>query len=81
MYINAHTHAYISEICYVYILNICIYNIYYMNININANVNVNVNTCKYFQNIYCMCVYLYIHNKHIQNTQAYANKKCYFGCD
>ncbi len=32
-----------------------------------------VNTCKYFQNIYCMCVYLYIHNKYTQNTH-YANK-------
>ncbi len=41
-----------------------------------------VNTYKYFQNIYCMCVYLYIHNKYTQNTHIYhANKNFYFGCD
>ncbi len=44
----------------VYILNIFIYNIKY----------INVYTCKYFQNIYCMCVYLYIHiiNKHARHA-------------
>ncbi len=26
-------------------------------------------TCKYFQNIYCMCVYLYMHNKYTQYTR------------
>ncbi len=41
-----------------------------------------VNACKYFLNIYCMCVYLYIHNKYTQNTHIYfANKNFYFGCD
>ncbi len=45
---------YFRKICYVYILNIFISNINYINID--------VNTCKYFQNIHCMCVYLYINN-------------------
>ncbi len=31
----------------------------------------NINTCKYFLNIYCMCVYYYIHNKSTQNTHIY----------
>ncbi len=31
----------------------------------------NLNICKYFQNIYDMCVYLYIHNKYTQYTQIY----------
>ncbi len=55
------------------ILNIFIYNINTVNIN---------KTCKYFQNIYCMCVYLHIY---ILNTQThehiYANKNFYFACD
>ncbi len=33
---------------------------------------IHVNTCKYFQNIYCMCVYLYMHNIH--STHRYVNK-------
>ena len=41
-----------------------------------------VNACKYFQNIYRMCVYLYIHNKYTQNTHIYyANKNFYFVYD
>ncbi len=36
---------------FVYILNIYIYKY------------INVYACKYFLNIYCMCVYLEIHNK------------------
>ncbi len=35
-----------------------------------------------FQNIYCMCVSLYIHNKYTQYTQIYyIIKKIYFGSD
>ncbi len=33
--------------------------------------NINVYTCKYFLNIYCMCVYLYVHNKYTQYTYIY----------
>ncbi len=32
-------------------------------------------------NIYCMCVYLWIHNKYTQYTYIYVNKNFYFGCD
>ncbi len=46
------------------------YNINYMNINIY--------TCKYFQNIYCMCVHLYIHNKYTQYTHTYYVNKNLF---
>ncbi len=38
-------------------------------------------TCKYFQNIYCMYVYLYIHNKYTQYTHMLCKQKHYFGCD
>ncbi len=68
IYKYTHMHVYISEKCYVYILNIFIYKINYMNINIHLN------TCKYFQNIYYMCahlfifIYIYIHNKYTQYT-------------
>ncbi len=55
-------HVYISD------LNIFIYNINYMNIYRY------VNTCKYFQNIYCMYVYLYIHNKYTQSTYIMQTK-------
>ncbi len=34
-----------------------------------------VNTCKYFQNIYCTCVYLYIHNKYTQYTHILYKQK------
>ncbi len=34
---------------------------YYKN---NLNINIDVITCKYFQNIYCIGVYLYMHNIH-----------------
>ncbi len=30
-----------------------------------------VNTCKYFQNIYCMCVYLYIDNEYTHSIYTY----------
>ncbi len=30
-----------------------------------------VNTCKYFQNIYCMCAHLYMHNKYTEYTHTY----------
>ncbi len=53
MYINA------RKICYVYILNI--FNLNYMNINIYS-------TLKYFQYIYCMCIYVFMHNKYTQYT-------------
>uniref|UniRef100_A0A9J8CCF4 Sodium/hydrogen exchanger n=1 Tax=Cyprinus carpio carpio TaxID=630221 RepID=A0A9J8CCF4_CYPCA len=43
-------HVCIYEKCYVYMLNIFIYNLKYKNIN--------VCTCKYFLNIYCVCVYM-----------------------
>ncbi len=50
-----------------------IYKLNYMNIN------------KYmwiFLNIYCMGVYLYIHNKYTQYTHMYyVNKNFYLGCD
>uniref|UniRef100_A0A8C1MYU2 Aspartate aminotransferase, mitochondrial n=1 Tax=Cyprinus carpio TaxID=7962 RepID=A0A8C1MYU2_CYPCA len=37
--------------------------------------NINyVNTCKYFQNIYCMCVYLYIYNIHRTHTYIMQTK-------
>ncbi len=61
VYINTHTCIYLRKICYDYILNIFVYK------------NINVYTCKYLQNIYCMCVYLYIHNKYTQHTY-YVNK-------
>ncbi len=75
IYKYKHMHVYIfKKICYVSILNIFIY-------NIKSN-NINVYTCKYFQTIYCMSVYLYIHNKYTQYTYIYyVNKNFYFGCD
>ncbi len=37
---------------------------------------------QYFQNIYCMCVYLYINNKYTQYTYIYnVNQNFYFGLD
>ncbi len=56
---------YLRKLCYVYILNIFIYNIYILIYN--------------FQNIYCICVYLYIHYKYTQYTYIYyVNKNLYF---
>ncbi len=80
VYINTHTckiwNVKTWKICYVHILNIFICNKNYMNINID------VNASKYFQNIYCMCLYLYIHNKYTQHTHIYyVNKNFYFGCE
>ncbi len=41
--------------------------------------NINIYTCKHFQNIYCMCVLLYIHNKYTLYTHIYyLNKNFYF---
>ncbi len=51
VYINTHACIYWRKMCYVYILNIFIYNINYMNINIYC-------TCKY------MCLYINIINIH-----------------
>ncbi len=69
-------HVYISEkkLCFKYlnyvlnVLNILIYNINDMTINIYMSIHI--------QYIYCMCVYLYIHNKCKQYTHIYyLNKK------
>ncbi len=69
VYINTHTCMYkFQNNFYFYILHIFFYNINYMNIN----------TCKYFQYIYFMCVYLYIHNKYRQYTPIYANKTLFW---
>ncbi len=60
----------------VHRINIFIYNINYMNINIHLN------TCKYFQNTYCMGVYLCVYIINIHRTHIYyANKNFYFVCD
>ncbi len=48
---------YLLKYVKVYTIKIILYNMNYMNINI-------IYTWKYFQNIYCMCVYLYKHNKY-----------------
>ncbi len=64
---------YLRKICYICILNIFIYKLYKY---------IYLNACKYFQNIYCMSVFLYIHNKYTQYTHiSYVNKNFYFGCD
>ncbi len=57
-------HVYIKKICYVYILNIFIYGIIYMNINIYMQIHVNI-----FK-IYavCVCLYIYIINIHSTYT-------------
>ncbi len=40
---------------------------------------INVHACKYFQNVYCMCVHLYIHNKYTQYTHIYyVNKQLFW---
>ncbi len=43
------------------------YNITYANINVDIKYNVDI------QNIYCMCVYLYMHNKYTQNILCKQN--------
>ncbi len=63
VYINTHTCMYIFKKMYVYILNIFIYDI--------NDMNVNIYIYKYFQNICCISVYLYIHNKYTQHTHTY----------
>ncbi len=69
-YINTHTHAflYLRKNVYLYITLIFYY------------INIHVNTCKYFLNIYCMSVCLYIINKHSPHTYIMSTKT-YFGCD
>ncbi len=63
VYINTQTCMYIfKKIGYFYIWNIFIYNVCHITLYVNI-----------FLNIYCMSVYLYIHNKYTQYT--------YFGCD
>ncbi len=70
MYINTHTCNISEKYVSVYIK--------YIYLNISRHVN----TCKDFQNIYCICVDLYLHNKYTQNTHIYyANKNLYFVCD
>ncbi len=62
VYINTHTCMYAFKKKYdVYILNLFIY-------NITEYKYTQVNACKYFLNVYGMCVYLYIHNKYTQYT-------------
>ncbi len=61
VYINTHTCIkYLRKICYVSIFYIFIYDIIY------EYKYIHINTCTYFQNISCMCVSLYIHNKYTQ---------------
>jgi len=61
--------VYIWKMCYVYMLNIFIYNVKYKNI---------IYTCKYF-------LYVYLYICYIINTQYtciyYVNNNFYFGCD
>ncbi len=60
--------------------SLCIYKYTHINVYISENmlfiylfidelyeINRHVNACKYFQNIYCMCVFIK-HNKYTQNT-------------
>ncbi len=63
MYIEIQTHAciYLRKICYVYILNIFIYNIKY-----NTNIYC-IYLCGYFY-ILCVYIYIYIYNKHSTHT-------------
>ncbi len=78
VYINTHTCIYIfkKNMSHLYIKYIYIwYNLYEYKY-------IYVNTCKYFQNMCCMCVSLYMHNKYTQHTHIYyVNKNLYFGCD
>ncbi len=69
-YINTHTCMYIfmKNMLYLYIK-------YIYNFNVR-----NINTCKYFQNICCMCVYLYIINIQYTHTHVYyIHINSYFG--
>ncbi len=59
-------YEYISE--NVYILNICIYNINYINIYMKI-------LSKYIQNV---CVFIYIHNKYTQYTHILCKQKRLF---
>ncbi len=54
---------YLRKICYVYILNIFIYNIKYKNIDIKMYIHVNI-----FK-IYSVCVYLYI-KEHLNKLEC-----------
>ncbi len=71
IYKYKHMHVYIYETYFVFILNIFIYNIIYMN------------TCKYFQNtVYCVCVCIYIYIINIHSAHMYSvNKNFYFECN
>ncbi len=53
---------YVRKICYICILNKCIYKFNYMNINIYCTC---VCVCV------CVCVYLCIHNKYTHHTHIY----------
>ncbi len=75
IYKDTHMQVYISEKNYVYILNICIYNINYMNINIDMYIHVNI--FKIY--IVCVCIYIYIiytYNIYTEHThiQVHLNK-------
>ncbi len=65
LYIQKHTHTclYVRQICYVYILNIFIYNINYMNVNVFK--------------IYTLCACLYIYIMNIQYTHIYYINKTF----
>ncbi len=70
VYINTPTCMYIFKKKIVYILNIFIYNINYMNINI------------YMQIFTKYILYVCIYNKYTQYTNIYyVNTNFYFGCD
>ncbi len=64
IYIYKYTHMHIQYMfkkIVVYILNVFIYiKLYYIH-----------KTCKYFRNIYCMCVCLYIYSLHTNSTHTY----------
>ncbi len=68
IYKYKHACVYLRKIWYVYIKYI------YSNIKYK---NINVYTWKYFQNIYCTFVYLYIH-KYTQCTYIYYVHKTFF---
>ncbi len=67
MYIEIDTHVciYVRKICYICILNKCIYTFNYMNINIYC-------TCV------CVCIYVYIINIHITHTYIICKQKLLF---
>ncbi len=66
-----HTHAciYLWKICYVYI---------YIYIYLYMISFIWINTCKYFPNIFCMCVALYIHKIYTVHTHILCKLKLLF---